>query len=192
MQTATTSSRRRLLAVTLAVGLLATACGSSDDAATDTQPANTKSSSDTVATETPEDPPEASSSDDALLRVRETSQGALLETGDGQTVYGNLDDVLQDTIGCPDKGPDWCGDFVPLLSPSGDVASDGLDPAEYIIVDNPLGAQLALASSVEDGVPLYTYSSEGPGEYTGQDFGSSWYPMGALGKMNNSFDPDLE
>jgi len=205
---------QRLLVVAVAAGLLATACGSGDDSSTDsstgsdtdnsslslsTDPATDDADDDMSNDAAPDndaasstDPTDNAASSDGLLRARETAQETVLETADGQTVYGNLDFVIQDATGCPDPGPELCGDFVPLLSPTGDVASDGLDPAAYIIVDNPLGPQLAYTKSLEKGIPLYTYSSEGPGEYTGMDFGSSWYPMGALGKMVNSFDPELE
>jgi len=218
MQTPTTTPRsRRLLAAALAAGLLATACGSDADTSTDTSTdSDTGDGSESVTTDaasgesasgksntatgSEKDGGTDSASSDSgdatsyggLLQERTTAQDTLLETADGQTIYGNLNFVLQDADGCPVMGADVCGDFTPLLSPTGDVAADGLDPAEFAVVDNTLGAQLAFTKSLEKGIPLYTYSGEGPGEYAGVEFGFGWYPMGTIGKLINSFDPELE
>jgi len=160
----------------LIVGLLVAvpACG---DSTTDTSSAPTKTTTTVAASSaasTTTDAPDSSASADATVTLVDSPYGKILADGNGVTLYLFTKDsgtVSACSGGCLAAWP-------PVVASGTPTPGTGLDAEDLGSITREDGSKQVTFY----GHPVYTYGGDsGPGEFTGQGSGGSWFVIGADG-----------
>ena len=154
---------RALLIVAVMV-VAVPACGDSTKTATTPAPNTTT----TAATTT------SAGSATATVKLVDSPFGKILADGSGQTIYVFTKDsgtTSACTGGCASAWP-------PVVASGTPTSGDGLAASDLGAVTRDDGTRQVTFS----GHPVYTYGGDsGPGEFSGQGSGGSWFVIGADG-----------
>ncbi len=160
----------------LVVGLLVAvpACGDSTTGTSTARPkATTTVAASTDASTTTQ--PAGTAGGDATVRLVDSPYGKILTDGDGVTLYLFTKDsgtVSACNGGCLNAWP-------PVVASDTPTAGAGLHTEDLGSITREDGTKQVTFH----GHPVYTYGGDsGPGEFTGQGSGGSWFVIGADGK----------
>jgi predicted lipoprotein with Yx(FWY)xxD motif len=157
--------RLTLATCTLALVLVAGACGNGDDDA-DT------ASDDTTETTASESDQAGGS---ALVQPGQTDLGEVLVDANGMTVYGFTDDT-EGTSTCEES----CAAAWPPVLVEGTELPAGLDPAVFSVVPRNDGTNQLKAGDW----PLYTFAGDAaPGDTNGQGSDGVWFAVSPTGQL---------